>query len=488
MDALQSFMDESSSDEEYVALSTVAHAVAVVAEEAALSPDLTNRKALAAARIKKRDRRSAPRKNKRRKKLDHAGALNCINRDFLGPEPLFLDDFHHYFRISRSRYDKIFNDIGRAGIKFFTQQKMNLVGEPIASMEARILLPLKTLAYGVAMHCFCPYFQLSKTLAIECCREFDKAICFLYLDEWLRCPTADDLTSIVNLHNHHHDIPGMLGSLDCSQIFWKNCPKAWHGSYKTGKEKKPSVILEAICDYNCFFWHSTFGYAGSLSDNNVLSLSPFLDKMLDGTFAELESHVVPFTIGGEDFHQCFVLTDGVYPLYSRFAKPVKQPLTMMQKRYTKWQESARKAIERAFGILKERWQWVDRPILLRDLQEISLRMNTCLILHNICVSDRIMGDVALSYKADNDLTNLRPHETIDLPGDVVNFENFVPRGVGVVVGNTNLTDEAMEWILSREINWNRLVNEDEYYRLFHALQDKFNAGHDDGFDPVPLPL
>ena len=82
---------------------------------------------------------------------------------------------------------------------------------------------------------------------------------------------------------------------------------------------------------------------------------------------------------------------------------------MIEKRYTQWQESVRKAIERAFGILKERWQWVDRPILLRDVQEISLRMNTCLVLHNICVSDRVMGDVNLSYKADYDLQNLRPH-------------------------------------------------------------------------------
>ena len=84
MNALQTLLEESSSDEEYVALSQVAHVVAVVAEEAVLSPDLTNRQAFAAALIKKRDCRSLPRKNKPRKKLDHTGALNCIKRDFDG--------------------------------------------------------------------------------------------------------------------------------------------------------------------------------------------------------------------------------------------------------------------------------------------------------------------------------------------------------------------------------------------------------------------
>ena len=133
------------------------------------------------------------------------------------------------------------------------------------------MLPLKTLSYGVAMHTFCDYFQMSCNLAIEACRQFDSAITFLYQDEWMRCPTKDDMTAIVNLHTHQHNVSGMLGSLDCSQTFWKNCPKAWHGTYKTGKEKKPSIVLEAICDYHCFFWHTTYGYAGSLSDENVMS-------------------------------------------------------------------------------------------------------------------------------------------------------------------------------------------------------------------------
>ena len=120
-------MEDSSSDEEYVALTHAVHAVASVAEEVSQRVSM-NRKVMALSRIKKKDRRSIPRKNKPRKKLDHAGALLCINRDFLGPNALFLDDFHLYFRISRSRFDKIYNDIGRAGIKFFIQTKTNLVG------------------------------------------------------------------------------------------------------------------------------------------------------------------------------------------------------------------------------------------------------------------------------------------------------------------------------------------------------------------------
>ena len=301
----------------------------------------------------------------------------------------------------------------------------------------------------------------------------------------MRCPTKDDMTAIVNLHHHHHNVSGMMGSLDCSQTFWKNCPKAWHGTYKTGKEKKPSIVLEAICDYTCFFWHTTYGYAGSLSDENVMYLSPFLQKMADGSFGNLEDHLVPYEIAGEQFNQTFVLTDGIYPMFSCFVKPIKQPMTRKEKRFTKWQESTSKSIERAFGILKERFQWVDRPIQLIDLTEISFRMNSCIILHNMCVSDRVMYSVALSYRPDYDIDNIRQHERVAPPPDLQAFAAHVPNGNQAVVGNDNLSDEAREWILTRENNWNKLVNRDEYYRLLFALMHFHNAGFNDGDEVLP---
>jgi hypothetical protein len=41
-----------------------------------------------------------------------------------------------------------------------------------ASLDAKILLPLKTLAYGVAPHCFGDFFQVSKPMARECYKQF----------------------------------------------------------------------------------------------------------------------------------------------------------------------------------------------------------------------------------------------------------------------------------------------------------------------------
>ena len=80
---------------------------------------------------------------------------------------------------------------------------------------------------------------------------------------------------------------------------WKNCPKAWQASYKSGKESGgPTVVLEAVADYHLWFWHASFGYAGSLNDLNILNLSPLLESLVDGTFVDVEksANAVPFEV------------------------------------------------------------------------------------------------------------------------------------------------------------------------------------------------
>ncbi len=104
-------------------------------------------------------------------------------------------------------------------------------GRKAASLEARLLLPLKTLAYGVPCHVFCDYFQMSWQMAQESCAYFKFAVAKCYHKEYLRAPTSRDLDAILKLHKTVHNVDGMFGSLDCTLTVWKNCPKAWQGSY-----------------------------------------------------------------------------------------------------------------------------------------------------------------------------------------------------------------------------------------------------------------
>ena len=109
-----------------------------------------------------------------------------------------------------------------------------------------------------------------------------------------------DAKRLSNMHFYHHGVPGMVGSLDCMHIGWRLCPVALQGQYE-GKEKKPSLILEAVADYTLWLWHSCFNHPGSLNDINVWDRSPLLQEFLDGTFAEEVDF--EFEINDIVFHQ-----------------------------------------------------------------------------------------------------------------------------------------------------------------------------------------
>jgi hypothetical protein len=327
-----------------------------------------------------------------RTQYDHAEYKRRIDRDFLGPTPKVK--FNKVFRISKERFMAIHEDIKESKNPFFFNKKGSG-----ACPEARMLLPLKCLAFGLPPHAIAYDFGLSDELARECCVQFDNAMCQLYVNTYMRQPSADDLRNITELHNEIHGVRGMYGSLDCMHHVWKNCPTAWKGSFQ-GKEGKPTLILEGVCDYNLWFWNSFYGCAGSFNDLNVLRMSNLMTMLLDGTFADIENRagVVPYNISGEEFDALFLLVDGIYPKYSRFVKGIKDPITEQECGYTGWQEAARKDIERAFGVLQCRWQFMRKPIELMDLGLITQRVKTCLILHNMGVSDRVMnGDVTAAY-------------------------------------------------------------------------------------------
>jgi hypothetical protein len=105
------------------------------------------------------------------------------------------------------------------------------------------------------------------------------------------------------------------------------------GRIVQGKGKKNTIILEAACDYNHYFWHASFGFPGSLNDVNVLRFSSLYKSFYDGSLHKVEeaSGMVPYTIGTETFDKVFFLTDGIYPPSERFVKPIASPIGATEK-------------------------------------------------------------------------------------------------------------------------------------------------------------
>jgi hypothetical protein len=167
----------------------------------------------------------------------------------------------------------------------------------------------------------------------------------------------------------------------------------------------------------------------------------------------------------------FIQTDANATRYQRANKEERPG-------FSKWQEGTRKDIERAFGVLQGKWQCLARPMHQISLEQIVMIMKACLILHNMCVSDRIMdGDVKARYDPGHDFQDNERVDvsTIVYPDDVnqVQGVNEDPSEIGLAVLNKTTRDE-----LVRRDCWRHLNDFDEFVRLHLAIAKELYKADD----------
>ena len=96
---------------------------------------------------------------------------------------------------------------------------------------------------------------------------------------------------------------------------------------------------------------------------------------------------VNFSVNGTDYHFGYYLTDGIYPKWATFIQSISLPQGPKKLLFATTQESVRKDVERAFGVLQARFAVVKNPSSLWDKRKIANIMRACIILHNMIVED-----------------------------------------------------------------------------------------------------
>jgi hypothetical protein len=96
-----------------------------------------------------------------------------------------------------------------------------------------------------------------------------------------------------------------------------------------------------------WIWHAFFGLPGSHNDINVLDRSSVFTNLVAG-----RAPPVNYSVNGHDYTMGYYLADGIYPSWAIFVKSIHSPQGNKRKFFATAQESARKDVERVFGVLQ----------------------------------------------------------------------------------------------------------------------------------------
>ncbi|XP_024004398.1 uncharacterized protein LOC112081857 [Eutrema salsugineum] len=279
--------------------------------------------------------------------------------------------FRRRFRMNKPLFMHIVERLSTE-IPYF-QQRNDGSGRPGLSALQKCSAAIRLLAYGTAFDTVDEYLRLGATTARKCLEHFVEGIIALFGDEYRRRPTPQDLQRLLAI-GESRGFPGMIGSIDCMHWEWKNCPTAWRGQFTRGSGK-PTIVLEAVASYDLWIWHAFFGPPGTLNDINVLDRSPVFDDIIQGRALQ-----VTFSVNGREYHMAYYLTDGIYPNWATFIQSIKLPQGRKSKLFATTQESVRKDVERAFGVLQARFAIIKNPALCWDKAKIGKIMRACIMI------------------------------------------------------------------------------------------------------------
>nr|XP_043638401.1 protein ALP1-like [Erigeron canadensis] len=302
-------------------------------------------------------------------------------RLYFAERPVFgARDFRWRYRMSKRLFLRITNDLEERYPYF--QQRMDARGKLSFMLIHKTTSALRQLAYGCSVDLFDEHLEMSARTSRESLIYFCKGINELYGPTYLRRPTSMDLERIYDVHEQLHGFPGMIGSIDCMHWPWEMCATAWRGSHTRGDVGRPSLMLQTVASTDLWIWNAYFGQQGSNNDINVFEASPVLEEIIFGL-----APTAGFYANNNYYKAGYYLTDGIYPEYSTFVKTFTDPIDEKRKYFKKKQESTRKDIERAFGVLKKRWKVVSFPSRFWDKQRMHDVIYACITLHNMILED-----------------------------------------------------------------------------------------------------
>ena len=173
--------------------------------------------------------------------------------------------------MSKRLFERVVDGVLTADRTYF-EQRPNCAGKMGIHPLVKVAAALRVLAYAAPADALDENLEIAESTVFAALAHFVSAVDAMFGHQYLRSPTENDVRRLLAI-NERRGFVGMLFSIDRMHWEWKNYPAA--GQFK-GKEKKPTVVLEACADQELWIWHANFGWPGSLNDINILDRSTIL--------------------------------------------------------------------------------------------------------------------------------------------------------------------------------------------------------------------
>ena len=298
--------------------------------------------------------------------------------------------FFRRYRMSPHCFNNIHDDIQdpEVGCSAF-MGRTDACGREGPSSLQKMTSVMRQLGYGMCCDIETDYTGVRQGTGRTALYDFCQFMIRKYGPEYLGKWDTDEMVAEEEA-NAARGFPGMIGSIDCCHWEWKNCPIRHQGMFQD-RNRKRSIVVEAIAGHDMYIFQAFVGLPGSLNDINIHARTDATRKYSHSTAIDMK-----FKLANQDFKGAYLLADGIYPRNPYLMKTIPEPATQEDKLFAKVQEALRKDVERAFGRLHAKWHILKiagRSHSLRHLKNIWL---TCIILHNITLRDQ--QTVALEKK------------------------------------------------------------------------------------------
>ncbi|XP_050875365.1 uncharacterized protein LOC127078990 [Lathyrus oleraceus] len=216
---------------------------------------------------------------------------NRLFNDYFSENPVYTDvQFRRRFRMHRHVFLRIVDALGNHDEYF--QMRIDATGKMGLSPLQKCTSAIRMLAYGSPADLVDEYVRIGESTSIECLERFVKGVNVVFGAEYLRKPNNTDVEHLLQM----------------------------------GESR---------------------GFPGSNNDINVLNQSNVFNDILEGRTPNVQ-----YTINGTPYNMGYYLADGIYPEWATFVKTISMPQGEKKKLFAQHQESARKDVERAFGLVK----------------------------------------------------------------------------------------------------------------------------------------